>query len=272
MEYVQGGELFHYVEECRGLDEKETVYIFRQIVAALLYCHRLHIHHRDLKPENILLDREHAQVKLVDFGMAALQPEGKQLTTACGSPHYAAPEVIKSRPYDGAKADAWSCGVILYVMLTGTTPFNYDAEKNLGVMYAAIGAADYYMPPELSFEAKDLLRKIFVPRPEKRISMDEIWEHPLLQKYNKDFGYEGTLSRKEAWIGPVPNLDEWMVTREEDIDKDILRNMRTLWHSVPQPVLVKKLMSREYDSPSPFWQLVVDFFAEPIRKSTFTQH
>lgn len=160
MEYVEGGELFHYVEECRGLNEVESVYIFRQLVAAMLYCHRLHIHHRDLKPENILIDRESRRIKLVDFGMAALQPEGKKLTTACGSPHYAAPEVIKSRPYDGAQADVWSLGVILYVMLTGMTPFNYDAERNLHVMYQAIGAADYYMPPELSTEAKDLVKRI----------------------------------------------------------------------------------------------------------------
>ena len=245
MEYVQGGELFHYVEECRGLEERESIYIFRQIVAALLYCHRLHIHHRDLKPENILLNRDTAQVKLVDFGMAALQPEGKQLTTACGSPHYAAPEVIKSRPYDGAKADVWSCGVILYVMLTGTTPFNYDREQNLGVMYQAIAMADYYMPPELSFEAKDLLRRIFVPKPERRISMDEIWEHPFMHKHDREWGYEGPMGLKEAWIGPVPMLEEWSVTREEDIDKDILRNMRPLWHSVPPAVLIKKLTSKE---------------------------
>lgn len=246
MEVVEGGELFHYVERQRGLVEKEAVYIFRQIIAALLYCHRLHIHHRDLKPENILLDTANNQIKIVDFGMAALQPEGKKLTTACGSPHYAAPEVIKSRPYDGAKADVWSCGVILYVMLTGTTPFNYDAERNLNVMYHAIANAEYYMPQELAFEAKDLLRRIFVPRPEKRISMDEIWEHPFLHKYDRDFGYEGAWRNKEAWIGPVPTLDEWTVTREEDIDKEILRNMRTLWHSVPQPVLIKNLTSQQY--------------------------
>ncbi|KAF4551659.1 Protein kinase domain-containing protein 1 [Elsinoe fawcettii] len=245
MEYVPGGELFHYVEEQRGLDEKETVYIFRQIVAALLYCHRMHIHHRDLKPENILLDRDNAQIKLVDFGMAALQPEGKQLTTACGSPHYAAPEVIRSRPYDGAKADVWSCGVILYVMLTGTTPFNYDHDRNLAVMYAAIQAADYYMPPELSYHAKDLLRRIFVTKPEKRINMDEIWEHPLLHKYDKEFGYEGELTKKDRWVGPAATLNEWSVTSEDDIDKEILRNMRTLWHSVPQNVLVKKLLSSQ---------------------------
>lgn len=268
MEYVQGGELFHYVEECRGLDEKETVYIFRQIIAALLYCHRLHIHHRDLKPENILLDRENAQVKLVDFGMAALQPEGKQLTTACGSPHYAAPEVIRSRPYDGAKADVWSCGVILYVMLTGTTPFNYDHERNLAVMYHAISQADYYMPPELSFQAKDLLRRIFVTRPEKRISMDEIWDHPLLHKYDKDFRYEGELARKDAWIGPMPKLDEYTVDREEDIDKEILRNMRTLWHSVPQPILIKKLLSKQPNQEKYFYAALLKHREENLENYT----
>lgn len=245
MEYVEGGELFHYIEECSGLEERESVYIFRQIVVALLYCHRLQIHHRDLKPENILLDRESRKIKLVDFGMAALQPEGKKLTTACGSPHYAAPEVIKNRPYDGAKADVWSCGVILYVMLTGMTPFNYDAERNLQTMYEAIAAADYHMPPYLHPEAQNLIRRIFVPDPRRRISMEEIWEHPFLHKYDHELGYTGSLAHKEAWIGPSPLLDDWTVSREEDIDKEILRNMRTLWHSVPQSLLVMKLLSQE---------------------------
>lgn len=257
MEYVEGGELFHYVEECRGLKEPEAVYIFRQIIAALLYCHRLHIHHRDLKPENILLDRDTVQVKIVDFGMAALQPEGKKLTTACGSPHYAAPEVIRSRPYDGAQADVWSCGVILYVMLTGMTPFNYDQDRNLHVMYQAIAAADYYMPPNIRAEARDLLRKIFVPDPKRRITMDEIWEHPLLHKYDEEWGYTGDLAKKEAWVGPSPILEDWTVSREEDIDKDILRNMRTLWHSVPQPVLVKKLLSHEPNQEKYFYAALV---------------
>jgi serine/threonine-protein kinase HSL1 (negative regulator of Swe1 kinase) len=253
MENVDGGELFHYIEERRGLEESESVYIFRQIVAALLYCHRMHIHHRDLKPENILLDRENIQVKLVDFGMAALQPEGKKLTTACGSPHYAAPEVIKNRPYDGARADVWSCGVILYVMLTGTTPFNYDQDRNLGVMYRAIAEADYYMPPELSREAQDLLRRIFVPDPRRRITMDEIWDHPLLHKFDEEWEYTGPLASKEYWVGPSPILEDWTVTREDEVDKEILRNMRTLWHSVPQSVLVKKLVSNEPNQEKLFY-------------------
>ena len=79
MEFVDGGELFHYVDERKGLPEDEVIYIFRQIVSALLYCHRLRICHRDLKPENILLNQKDLTVKLIDFGMAALQPEGSTL-------------------------------------------------------------------------------------------------------------------------------------------------------------------------------------------------
>ena len=246
MEYVAGGELFHFVEERRGgLPDVETVFIFRQIVAAMLYCHRISIHHRDLKPENILIDRETREIKLVDFGMAALQPDGKKLTTACGSPHYAAPEVINSKPYDGAQADVWSCGVILYVMLTGMTPFNYDADRNLYVMYRAIANADYFMPKDIPLEAQDLLSKIFVADPKKRIKMDEVWDHPFLHMFDDHFDFGPRQAQKEIYVGPSPILEDWTVSREDQIDKEILRNMQTLWHSVPRSVIVKKLLSHE---------------------------
>lgn len=168
MEYVEGGELFSYIHEQGGLIEIHVVHIFRQIIAALIYCHRISIHHRDLKPENILLDRETMTVKLVDFGMAALQPSGKKLTTPCGSPHYAAPEVIKTTAYDGGKADVWSCGVILYVLLTGTPPFNYSGEdRDLKYLFKAIEKGDYVMPDTLSREAADLIRRILIPAPKQ---------------------------------------------------------------------------------------------------------
>lgn len=245
MEYVPGGELFHYIEQSRGLTEEETVYIFRQIIAALLYCHRLSIHHRDLKPENILLDRENLQVKLVDFGMAALQPQGSMLTTACGSPHYAAPEVIRGRPYDGGKADVWSCGVILYVMLTGTTPYNYTRPEDLKSMYEDISRARYYMPPDLTDEAKDLIQRIFNRDPRQRISMSEIWDHPLLHKFDAEWGFESAEKQRAALLGPSPIDPRFMAAKEEDIDREILRNMRTLWHSVPEKLLVRRLLSEE---------------------------
>ncbi|KAK3671517.1 serine/threonine-protein kinase gin4 [Recurvomyces mirabilis] len=257
MEYVDGGELFHYVDERKGLEENEAVYIFRQIVSALLYCHRLLICHRDLKPENILLNKEDLTVKLIDFGMAGLQPKGRLLSTPCGSPHYAAPEVVSSKPYDGTQADVWSSGVILYVMLTGTTPFNYSADGDIRVLFRDIARARYWMPPTLSPEAKDLIQRIFVPDPSTRISMDEIWEHPLLRKYDKEWGFGGKAGSKDTAIGPAPTLDQWKIRRVQDIDREILGNMRTLWHSDSEQTLIQKLLNSEINQEKLFYAALI---------------
>ena len=125
LEYVEGGELFDYLCERGRLPAREALGYFQQIIAAIDYCHRFNIAHRDLKPENLLLDRD-KNIKVADFGMAVWQSAGNMLNTACGSPHYAAPEVIKGEAYDGTAADIWSCGVILYVMLCGRLPFDDD--------------------------------------------------------------------------------------------------------------------------------------------------
>lgn len=257
MEYVSGGELFHYVDKRKGLEEDEAVLIFRQIVSALLYCHRLLICHRDLKPENILLNDQDLSVKLIDFGMAALQPEGRQLSTPCGSPHYAAPEVVSSRPYDGTRADVWSCGVILYVMLTGTTPYNYGPDGDIRALFKDITRARFYTPPTLSLEAKDLIHRIFVADPQKRITMDEVWDHPLLHKYDERFGFVGEEGTKEAAVGVMPELDEWKVNRIQDIDREILRNMRTLWHSESEQGLIQKLLNNEYNQEKLFYAALI---------------
>ncbi|KAF2212144.1 hypothetical protein CERZMDRAFT_111924 [Cercospora zeae-maydis SCOH1-5] len=253
MEYVKGGELFHYVDERKGLTEDETVYIFRQIVSALLYCHRMLICHRDLKPENILLDRDTLEVKLIDFGMAALQPKGRLLSTPCGSPHYAAPEVLSNKPYDGPLADVWSCGVILYVMLTGTTPFNYDTHYEprsettnlLRALYRDITAARYYMPKFLSRGAQDLIFRIFKADPRKRLTMDEVWDHPFMHEFDEEFGFLGPEGTKEAAVGKPLQIEEWRVKKIQDIDREILSNMRTLWHSESEQSLIQKLLDKD---------------------------
>ncbi|KAF2722162.1 Pkinase-domain-containing protein [Polychaeton citri CBS 116435] len=253
MEYVEGGELFHYVEQRRGLPEDESIYIFRQIVSALLYCHRLNICHRDLKPENILLNTNTLAVKIIDFGMAALQPQGRLLSTPCGSPHYAAPEVVSGKPYDGRQADVWSSGVILYVMLTGTTPFNYSQDGDIRQLFRDISIARYHMPQHLSFEAQDLVGRIFVPQPKRRITMDGTWDHALMHKYDEQFEFKGPRGSKEAAIGPIPTLEDWTVKRSHDIDRDILRNMRTLWHSEPEERLMQKLTNEDINQEKLFY-------------------
>ena len=246
MEYVEGGELFSYIHEQGGLIEIHVVHIFRQIIAALIYCHRISIHHRDLKPENILLDRETMTVKLVDFGMAALQPTGKKLTTPCGSPHYAAPEVIKTTAYDGAKADVWSCGVILYVLLTGTPPFNYSGEdRDLKYLFRAIEKGEYVLPDTLSREATDLIKRILIPDPKRRVGLEDIWNHPFLHKYSKELNFVGENTSANHWTGPLPSIASWETLERTTINREILRYLRTLWHSEKEEVIIQRLMSRE---------------------------
>ncbi|KAJ1674271.1 Protein kinase, partial [Spiromyces aspiralis] len=115
IEYA-GGELFNYIVEHGKMSESEARRFFQQIISAVEYCHRRNIVHRDLKPENLLLD-PFENVKIADFGLSNIMKDGEFLKTSCGSPNYAAPEVINGKLYAGPEVDVWSCGVILYVML-----------------------------------------------------------------------------------------------------------------------------------------------------------
>ncbi|KAF9085590.1 Protein kinase [Mortierella sp. AD031] len=124
IEYA-GGELFNYIVDNTRLSEEEARRFFQQIVCAIEYCHRHKIVHRDLKPENLLLDPS-MNVKIADFGLSNIMTDGDFLKTSCGSPNYAAPEVISGKLYAGPEVDVWSCGVILYVMLCGRLPFDDD--------------------------------------------------------------------------------------------------------------------------------------------------
>lgn len=116
MEYIDGGDLFSYITKRGKLDEAEAFHFFHQIVLGVAYCHNLLICHRDLKPENLLVT-QHGHIKIADFGLANLLSSDSLLSTKCGSPHYVGPEILTSKTYNGAKADLWSCGVILYAML-----------------------------------------------------------------------------------------------------------------------------------------------------------
>ncbi|CAA9960035.1 Serine/threonine-protein kinase GIN4 [Pyrenophora teres f. maculata] len=273
MEFVEGGELFSYIHEQGGLIEIHTVHIFRQIIAALKYCHRINIHHRDLKPENILLDRDTMTVKLVDFGMAALQPEGKKLTTPCGSPHYAAPEVIKTISYDGAKADVWSCGVILFVLLTGRPPFNYSGDdRHLKHLFRDIAEAKYTMPDNISREAQDLIKRILVADPKRRISLEEIWDHPFLRKYQQELNFLGENTKLDHWTGPFPGVEDWTNLERTAIDREILRYLRTLWHSEKEEVLIQKLMSNEANYEKYFYSALRKYHTDQLENYQPSAH
>ncbi|KAL5201404.1 hypothetical protein ABZP36_035758 [Zizania latifolia] len=146
LELVRGGELFHRIARHGRVGEDVARRYFRQLVSAVDFCHSRGVYHRDLKPENLLLD-EAGNLKVADFGFSALaghaSPDGL-LHTACGTPAYVAPEVLGGKGYDGAKADLWSCGVILYVLLIGALPFQDD---NLMSMYRKMQRGDFLCPP-----------------------------------------------------------------------------------------------------------------------------
>ncbi|GAB2300764.1 CBL-interacting protein kinase 18 [Dionaea muscipula] len=180
MEYVKGGELFNKVAKGK-LNEDVARRYFQQLVSAVDYCHSRGVYHRDLKPENLLLD-EDGNLKVSDFGLSALAETKRQdglLHTTCGTPAYVAPEVIHRKGYDGAKADIWSCGVVLFVLLAGYLPFQ---DANLMEMYRKIGKAEFKFPNWFPPDVRRLLSKILDPDPNTRISTAKIMESSWFKK------------------------------------------------------------------------------------------
>lgn len=148
--------------------------MYAQILSGIEYIHKLGVVHRDLKPENLLLDHNN-NIKLVDFGLSNLYKEGQKLKTACGSPCYAAPEMIRGERYFGLGADIWSSGVILYAMVCGYLPFE---DQNTKKLYQKIIKAEYKLPTFLSEQAQDLITNILNPDPTQRYSISDIRKHP----------------------------------------------------------------------------------------------
>ncbi|XVF35669.1 hypothetical protein REPUB_Repub18cG0166100 [Reevesia pubescens] len=180
MEYVRGGELFAKVARGKLKEDAARKY-FQQLISAVDFCHSRGVSHRDLKPENLLLD-ENEDLKISDFGLSALPEQLRNdglLHTQCGTPAYVAPEVLRKKGYDGSKADIWSCGVILYVLLAGFLPFQ---DENIMKMYKKIFKAEFEFPPWFSTESKRLISKLLVADPERRITIPAIMRVPWFRK------------------------------------------------------------------------------------------
>ncbi|PBK75783.1 Pkinase-domain-containing protein [Armillaria solidipes] len=174
LEYA-GGELFNHIVTHGKMKESEARRFFQQIISGIEYSHRLKIVHRDLKPENVLLD-DNLNVKIADFGLSSVISDGDFLSTSCGSPNYAAPEVIRGGIYAGPEIDVWSSGVILYVMMCGRLPFEDD---NVQLLFSKISQGIYFMPPTLSPGAQHLIHAMLAVDPVKRITVPEIYRHPF---------------------------------------------------------------------------------------------
>lgn len=169
-----GGELFNYIVQHGKMTETKARRFFQQIICAVEYCHRHKIVHRDLKPENLLLDND-LNVKIADFGLSNIMTDGNFLKTSCGSPNYAAPEVINGKLYAGPEVDVWSCGVILYVLLVGRLPFDDD---NIPALFAKIAKGHYVVPNYMTPGAASLIKKMLAVNPVHRVTIDEIRQDP----------------------------------------------------------------------------------------------
>ena len=130
MEYCENGELFDYIVKKHQLTENESAIFFYQLINAVEYIHKNNIAHRDLKPENLLLTKNKI-LRVIDFGLSNINDGKHLLSTKCGSPSYAVPEILKRTKYDGFKSDIWCCGIILFAMLSGYLPFEGADNKTL---------------------------------------------------------------------------------------------------------------------------------------------
>jgi len=184
MERMSGGELFDRVVEKAYYNEKEARDVCKILLEAVGYCHANNVAHRDLKPENLLLVSEHddGRVKIADFGFAKRVTEPNSLSTQCGTPGYVAPEILEGHLYD-EKADMWSIGVILYILLGGYPPFIENDQRKL---FRKIRKGDYEFHDEywnpVSTEAKNLIASLLTVKPSRRLSAHEALQNPWIME------------------------------------------------------------------------------------------
>ena len=178
MDYCKGGELFDYIVKKGRLNEEETSFFFYQIINGLEYIHSKNIVHRDLKPENLLLTDKN-KLKIIDFGLSNyfnLNKENKTklLKTPCGSPCYAAPEMVSGNKYNGFKTDIWAIGIVLYAMIVGYLPFE-DSDND--ILFQKILDCDIEFPEFLNELSIDIIKKILNSNCDERYSISDIKRH-----------------------------------------------------------------------------------------------
>ncbi|XP_022246120.1 maternal embryonic leucine zipper kinase-like, partial [Limulus polyphemus] len=236
LEYCPGGELFDYIVERDRLEEKEARVFFRQIVSAVAYIHNKGYAHRDLKPENLLLDDEQ-NLKLIDFGLCARPKGGMEthLETCCGSPAYAAPELISGQEYLGNEADIWSLGVLLFALLCGYLPFDDD---NVSTLYKKIQNGEYECPFWLSQKSKQLLHRLLQVNPKHRITVTELLTDPWLM--------EG-FTEPVLWKNPF---------KTSKLDEECLIEL-SMYYGKPRTVIVEEIMQRNFTYISATYSLLL---------------
>ena len=230
MEYASGGELFNLICS-RKISENEARRIFQQIIFGLEYLHAHQVCHRDLKPENILLDEEN-NVKIADFGLSNVMRDGIFLYSSRGSPHYAAPELLTGTFYNGSSIDIWSCGVILYTLLTGTLPFD---ERETQKLYQKIKECRYVLPQKLNDLEKDLIFRMLQKDPLNRITIQEIKQHKW---FNNKISLYQIIDNKHYIYGNMKKVDE-------EIIKEMKGNEKINFEGLSDEEIKKAILNRD---------------------------
>ncbi|CAJ0579938.1 unnamed protein product, partial [Mesorhabditis spiculigera] len=231
MEYANGGELYDFVSSKGSLPEAEARRIFRQITSAVLYCHKHLVAHRDLKLENILLD-EQGNAKIADFGLSNYFADKNLLTTFCGSPLYASPEIINGTPYKGPEVDCWSLGILLYTLVYGSMPFD---GRDFNRMVRQIKRGAYY-EPETPSTASMLIRNMLRVNPERRATIFDIASHWWL---NLDEGMPVIQELPENQITdhtPLTERAETMVVQDLADETDVFMEFGHLSHETRRKI------------------------------------
>ena len=224
MEYCEGGELFNYIVKKGRLPEDEVSFFFYQIINGIEYIFSKGIAHRDLKPENLLLTKNNI-IKIIDFGLSNYFDGEKDLETPCGSPCYASPEMVSGNHYNGFNIDIWATGIILFAMICGYLPFeNPDNDK----LFEQILKAELDFPEHVSDLCKDLIKKILVTNPKKRINIEQIKKHKfyLMGKDN----YDRIINKNNKLKFKKHNSDNYLTNintkniNEKNVVNDIYKN------------------------------------------------
>jgi len=243
MELVKGMELFDYLINKGRLSLSEALVIFSQVVKGLIACHERGVVHRDLKAENILLDTE-GNVKIVDFELANFVRREK-LRTFCGSSYYAPPEICAGQVYDGEKADVWSMGVLLYMMVVGEYPFDDENDANLikKILHKRVE-----FPPSLNNQIKDLIDKLLTKDPRKRIPAARIPHHPVFFDKGRNLYFDiSELPASPAIVQDrrVQVLENLVLELERQLLPEVQSSLQSLSVSEPSP-------TTQQPQPTPF--------------------
>ena len=245
MEYISGRELFDYIIYNKKLSELEACKFYQQIISGIEYLGKIKVVHRDIKPENLLLDNKN-NIKIVDFGLSNSYPKNELLSTACGSPCYAAPEMINGEKYYGLKVDIWSSGIVLYAMLCGYLPFEESDNEKL---YKKITEGKFKIPNFLSDSAKDILHRILNVDPKSRLTIPEMKKHPWFNLINPKLNMsEGLLLNKV--IVPIDENIIYKMVNEykfngEEVRTNLLLNNHNHITTTYFLILNKKLRNGE---------------------------